>query len=275
MTKTRSVPRRKQPKTTPSQREDTKLDVFITWSQKRSRALAEELQKFVRLVTFAKPWISPDIPKGAHWPTELADRLRYARAGIVCLTPENVNDPWVLFEAGALTQTPLERVWTVLLDLAPSDVPPPLGLRQHTEIKDKEDFLKMIDGINATTDSPHEQADLQQLFDKLWPDLDAAVNKIRTTTVTAVMPAPRPDEEVLAEILEQVRETGRVTTWRTDKMLHMLHRIYEAILQEKAPALSDMRKGGGDYAEQFRKFLDETFSTTKMWDERGRKSQED
>jgi hypothetical protein len=53
---------------------------------------------------------------------------------------------------------------------------------------------------------------------------------------------PRTPDAILAEVLDLVRETGRLTTWRTEKMLKMLHRIYEKVLHEKTPSLAALRK---------------------------------
>jgi len=60
------------------------MNVFISQSGERSRALASELQQFVRkLVPATDPWVSTTgIEKGARWGSELAD-TRALRAGII------------------------------------------------------------------------------------------------------------------------------------------------------------------------------------------------
>jgi hypothetical protein len=51
-----------------------------------------------------EPFVSSEeIRKGKRWPLELANALEELRYGIICLTPTNVNSPWINFEAGALS----------------------------------------------------------------------------------------------------------------------------------------------------------------------------
>lgn len=104
-----------------------KTKVFISQSGARSLALAEALQGFVRkLVQATDPWVSR-----TGIATELDDNLDQAGAGIVCLTSDNLDARWILFEAGALSRTG-KKVWTVLLDVEPADVVPSLSQFQHT-----------------------------------------------------------------------------------------------------------------------------------------------
>jgi hypothetical protein len=83
------------------------FNVFISWSGDRSKWIAEALREWLPLVVqAAKPWMSSkDIDKGARGLQEISEKLERAKIGIVCLTPENLNVPWVLFEAGALSKT--------------------------------------------------------------------------------------------------------------------------------------------------------------------------
>jgi hypothetical protein len=82
------------------------MKVFLSWSGERSKATAETLGNwFARVIQAVEPWISSGIDKGARWQSEIANRLEDARVGIVCLTASNLSEPWILFEAGALSKT--------------------------------------------------------------------------------------------------------------------------------------------------------------------------
>lgn len=73
--------------------------VFLSWSGDRSKAVAEALAAWLgQVVQAVEPWLSRDIAKGTRWGSEVADRLEKSRVGIVCLTPENLDAPWILFE---------------------------------------------------------------------------------------------------------------------------------------------------------------------------------
>ena len=47
-------------------------------------------------------FLSAGIEKGALWFGELTSNLQKAKAGVVCLTPQNLLSPWMHFEVGAL-----------------------------------------------------------------------------------------------------------------------------------------------------------------------------
>lgn len=218
-----------------------RMEVFISQGQPRSKALAEKLRDFVRLVTPTDPWTSEQIQKGADWPSALAARLKNAKAAMAVLTPENLTNRWVHFEVGALSHTPSEKVWTVLLDLKPEDVEPPLGWRQHTRIDDEKQMLDMVLNINDTTGAEQRPTDdVRKMFGLLWGELCKDVETIRVMDKT-VAPT-RNRDEVLNEILGLVRGSSRVG-WRTDKILAMQHLIFEAITKRKAPTLAELKGG--------------------------------
>src|SRR5262249_31597399 len=124
--------------------------------------------------------------------------------GIVCLTPENLEAPWILYESGALSKTVDDktRLCTYLLgDLQPSDVKGPLSEFQHTRA-DKEDTRRMIQTINKSigdADALSENVH-NTVFDRMWPDLEGKL-KAMTAPETIVKARRRP-EEILEEVLE-------------------------------------------------------------------------
>jgi hypothetical protein len=183
-------------------------NVFISWSGRRSLWVAEALRDWLPIILeAAAPWVSAkDIDKGSRGLFEVTKALNGMKVAIVCLTPENQTEPWILFEAGALSKTIDEksRLCTYLLGgLQNQDVKPPLGMFQHTK-SDEEDTFLLIQTINkAINERPVPEHNLRRRFDGFWPDLKKRLD---------AMPAPeevvepsRPVEEVMAEILELTR----------------------------------------------------------------------
>lgn len=86
------------------------MKVFISWSGERSRAVADVLRRWLPSVLQAvRPYFSPDdVAKGARWSSEIAKELEASAIGILVVSPENQDAPWLLFEAGALAKN-LER----------------------------------------------------------------------------------------------------------------------------------------------------------------------
>src|SRR5258705_8007705 len=111
-------------------------NVFISWSGPRSKHVAEGMFEWIRLVVqAAKPWMSAGMEKGTRSLNEITNRLSTIKVGIVCLTPENQDAPWILYEAGALSKQidDKPRLCTFLLGgLTPPNVRLPLGMFQAT-----------------------------------------------------------------------------------------------------------------------------------------------
>jgi TIR domain len=183
-------------------------NVFISWSGERSRAIAEKLREWLpRVVQAAKPWMSEaDIEKGSRGLNELMQALDAMKVGIVCLTPDNLETPWLLFEAGALSKAVdnTSRVCTYLLDgLEPVDVKAPLGMFQATKAT-REDTGRLIRTVNGSvSEDPLREEDLNAIFDAMWPSLEEAINSLPLVLPTKRV--KRSADDMLAEILEMLR----------------------------------------------------------------------
>jgi len=69
--------------------------------------MAEVLRDFLSTVfgSDIDPFISSsDIDAGEQWAPRLTQELKETSFGIICLTPENINNQWIHFEAGALSK---------------------------------------------------------------------------------------------------------------------------------------------------------------------------
>jgi hypothetical protein len=184
-------------------------NIFISWSGSRSRYIADALRGWLPTVLqAAKPWMSErDIDKGARGSSEISRALDGMKVGIVCLTPENLEARWILYEAGALSKTINEktRLCTYLLgDLKHEHVEPPLSDFQHTR-PEKEDTRRLIQSINKAIGGKEPLAEVvvNQVFDRGWPDLHS-----RLTSMPApenVVEAKRNSDEILTEVLELCR----------------------------------------------------------------------
>ena len=149
------------------------MKVFISQSKPRSLALAQTLESFIRkVVQGTEPWVSDSgIDKGARFTEAIRENLDQAVAGVVCLTSENLTEPWILWEAGALSTKVTDRVWTLLLDVDHTQVAAPLTGYNHTKA-DKDDVWKLIRSIHKTVIAAKEktcsEGDLKELFDAFW-----------------------------------------------------------------------------------------------------------
>lgn len=183
------------------------MDVFISWSGNRSRVIAEGLRDWLPTVLgMVRPWISSeDIDKGARWAGEIARQLLESKAGIFCLTPENLESRWLNFEAGAISNHHREtsHVCTYLYDLTPTGVGQPLSQFQPT-VANKEDTKKMLFDINRISEQPVVENALQRTFYAMWPDFEKVLVEVALLEIAVVL-KPREPIEVLEEIASGVK----------------------------------------------------------------------
>lgn len=206
--------------------------VFISWSGELSKKLAEEIRVWLPAVLqFVKPYFTPnDIEKGTRWSTEIANELESSNAGIICLTKDNINKPWILFEAGALSKNfGKSNVCTILFNLDSADLTGPLTSFQATKF-DKTDFKKLLITINNTGgDSKLESAVLNDVFEMWWPKLESKVNDILKSHTVSATDNIRSDREILEEVLELARVSSKRTIRRGDISRHFVHRLLDTL----------------------------------------------
>jgi hypothetical protein len=170
------------------------MRVFISWSGSRSHEIALALRDWLPTVLpGAEPWVSSeDIDKGARWTVELGRELDAARFAILCLVPENLGEPWVIFEAGAMSRSiETARVAPLLVGAAIKDVPGPLGQFQCTAFE-KEDVRRLMRSINRALGEPVDRGRLDEAFEQRWPELEACVEAIEVPPRAAPERDPSP-----------------------------------------------------------------------------------
>lgn len=187
------------------------MNLFISWSGAVSKAVAEALHGWLPLVIQSiKPWMSAaDIAKGARWSADVAKQLEHTYFGIICVTADNLEAPWLLFEAGALSKTlDSSFVCPYLFHLEPADLKGPLVQFQAARA-DREDTKRLLRSINsAMKEGSLSERQVNESFDVWWPMLETALN--RATRVGDAPAVPRRGErELLEEILDLVRNMMR------------------------------------------------------------------
>lgn len=186
------------------------MNVFISWSGKMSGELAKVLRDWLpSVIQAAKPYFSTDdIEKGARGNTMLAKELEDASIGILCLTRENLEAPWIMFEAGALSKSlDKSRVCPILFgELSTTDLQGPLTNFQASKFS-QEDMLKVLATINKqASDAALETKVLDNVFEKWWPELDQKVKEVMSKTPKDTSGKIRDDRELLEEILTLARQ---------------------------------------------------------------------
>jgi len=189
------------------------MKVFMSWSGDRSREVAKLLDYWIKCVVQAsRPWISTSgIDAGSIWFNQISNELQDTTFGIICLTHENREAPWILFEAGALAKgLATNRVCTFLIDLEPKDIRDPLAQFNHT-LPTYESIWKLVSTLNSSLPEPSRLSAeiLQGVFDTYWPQFEAKFAAILEMYGAETKTEPRKQEDILTEILESTRGLER------------------------------------------------------------------
>jgi TIR domain len=148
------------------------VKVFISWSEERSKAVGLALRQWLpKVFQNIEIWMSTDIPAGAMWLQRLMEHLKGPCFGIICVTPENKDKPWIHFEAGAIVRAVdnNNHVCPYLVALHSSDLlNNPLSHFQY-KIADEEGTKKLVESINQAIEKPLEPTLLQETFELWWP----------------------------------------------------------------------------------------------------------
>lgn len=189
-------------------------NIFISWSGELSKNIAEELRKWIpSVLQFAKPYFTPsDVEKGTKWSSEISQKLSDTHVGIICLTPDNHQKPWILFEAGALSKDlDNSRLCSVLFGMDNSDLSGPLTTFQTTAFN-KADFKKLIATVNdAGGEAKLARDTFEEVFEMWWPKLEKKINEILANEGTTEKTSLRTEREILQEILSLSRLTASKT----------------------------------------------------------------
>lgn len=189
------------------------MKVFISWSGNKSHKVAMVFRDWLpSVIQSIVPYVSSeDIDKGARWSTDIAKELENSTFGILCVTKENLNAPWLSFEAGALSKTMDKSfVSPFLFDIKRSEVNGPI-LQFQSTVFQKEDIKKLIYTLNkACGESGIADARLEKSFDVWYPPLEQELNKLKNVPdELGEIKKHETDKAHTSEILEEILDLSR------------------------------------------------------------------
>ncbi len=233
------------------------MRVFLSWSGERSKAIADIVRRWLPGVLQAvKPYYSPDdVAKGSRWSGEIAKELEVSRVGLLILTPENTQAPWLMFEAGALAKN-LDRskVCPILFGLEPTDITGPLVQFQASRFEVSE-IKRVVKMINAELGDAALAPDvLETVFDMWWPQLDKEVRAVLAKNVDKEGEASRTEKDMLEEVLALTRTMTRARSELHPGAIEDLVETYTSLLRAVRTTPSDPAVVAG--VERMRKVVE-------------------
>jgi hypothetical protein len=164
------------------------------------------------VIQSVKPYVSSeDIDKGSRWSTDIAKELEASTYGILCITKDNINAPWINFEAGALSKTiDKAKVTPFLFNVKRSEVQGPL-LQFQSTIFEKDDISKLIVSINNSQDESDklDELRLKKVFDVWWSQLNDQLNVLHNTKSDKKDERHKESTEEHNAILEELLDLAR------------------------------------------------------------------
>ncbi|WP_150522786.1 toll/interleukin-1 receptor domain-containing protein [Roseibium sediminis] len=184
------------------------MEIFLSWSGDYSRQFANATKDLIELILpSCKPWMSTSIEGGERWSEAIAQRLENANYGIVFLTPDNLQKPWLLFEAGALAKSiAFGRVVPLLLGVHHTALAGPLGQFQGKTFN-KENVKTLLLELNNASEDPRKQDIFEKVFEQNWDGYSNKVIEIQNSGLAdpeRQVPT-RSIDEVLEELVKEVR----------------------------------------------------------------------
>jgi hypothetical protein len=189
------------------------MNVFVSWSGNRSRFVAEMISEWLKcVIQSTRPWISTqDLDSGSIWFNGINEQLRSTSIGIICITDENKNNPWILFETGALAKgLETSKIYTLLIDLEEKDLRPPLSQFNHTFPQTAESIKKLVISLNRLSGPEAlDSKTLDRVFDVYWPSFSKDFTKILKENPPSEKAEKRSEKDILTEILYSVRHINQ------------------------------------------------------------------
>ena len=196
------------------------MKIFISWSGDLSKNIAEIFRQWIpAVIQAAKPYYSPDdITKGTRWGTEISKELDASKIGIICLTQQNLESPWIMFEAGALSKNiEKSKVVPLLFGIEPSDIQGPLVQFQAAKFS-KVEMKKVIKMINAELGDISLSSDvLDNVYEMWWTKLEAQIKEVEEKAKGTNNKDVRSERDLLEEVLSLTRELSITRRFERDK----------------------------------------------------------
>jgi hypothetical protein len=138
----------------------------------------------------------------------------------LCLTQDNFQAPWLLFEAGAISKRfGSGRVVPYLIDALPEAAArSPIAQFQQVPAS-RDGTFRLVMSINAARDNPQARDRLERIFNRWWTDLEQTLNALPVPVGSPL--TTRSDREVLETILQKVEILAQAHELRTGSHVNL------------------------------------------------------
>lgn len=238
------------------------MNVFISWSGEQSGEIAKIIKDWLpdviqRVIPF---YSEEDIRKGARWSEKISEKLEKSCMGIICLTEDNLEKPWIMFEAGALSKNlGNSKVIPLLFGVNATTIEGPLAQFQAAYFSEEE-MKKLVNTINEELkENKVDSKRLEKIFKREWINLKNQVDNILSTKKSTKKSITRSDRELLEELLLLTRELSSSSNMsKISNIRRRLENIHPRVVQDLLIGMEKIAKYGGQMKEEeFNRFFDQ------------------
>jgi hypothetical protein len=156
------------------------MRVFISWSGEDSQKAAELIKAWLpNVIQEVDPWVSThDIPKGQKWQASLSASLADTTFGLLMVTKTNFREPWLVFEAGALSNLEGSHVIPLLCSVGQLDIASTPLAQFQAVVVDKNGVKDVVTEIARKCSKQLGETQLAATFEKWWPDFESGYRSI-------------------------------------------------------------------------------------------------
>ena len=127
--------------------------MFISWSNEKSKHIANNIKFVFENIIFQNTELhcfvsDMDIKSGSDWWSKISSELKACQIGIICVTKENLTEPWLYFEAGAMVAQDIPTTPLLINCNFKSLSDTPLASKQAVDFYEQQKFIKLILEIN-------------------------------------------------------------------------------------------------------------------------------
>lgn len=226
--------------------------------------LAEKFYEWLpAVIQQVEPFLSSeDIDKGKRGMNIISSELESAQFGIFFLTRQNLQAPWIYFEAGAISKVVTQaNVIPFLFDVSDKELSPGNPLLQFQYAKPtRDDIFRVLLSINKACSPMVPEGSISFLFERVWQDLETGFEQVRAESrKLGITPALNPiDQEkwrdaTLSGVLGKVNKVESKVT-KVESNFEDIHKQLKDILVRLGAEVEPEKPGSSqelDYDEEY------------------------
>lgn len=163
-----------------------KNKIFISWSGTCTKDFAIGLKKVLEGSIFPELEVecfvsNVDIASGTDWWITISSELKSCNLGILCISNENLDAPWIYYEAGGMASREIPTIPLLIGCGIDSLGESPLRGKQMIDFQKREEFVKMVTEINEYFNNLLPSRFAKEIVEKGYDELNRDLSSVIST----------------------------------------------------------------------------------------------